>query len=126
MADGLRSLRWRAAILLVGLGLTFAWVHFSGRTSYTLQIDYSWAREILEGAEVEIDGEVVGTLQRYGRSGYQTGFRVEAGDHVVRVLHDDCEGVPERVALGPSGARLVILMADWEDGYTCRVVLRGG
>ena len=54
------------------------------------------------------------------------GFRVDEGEHVVRVLHDDCEGVPERVSLGPSATRLVILMADWEDGYTCRVVLRGG
>jgi len=126
MADGLRALRWRAAILLVGAGMVFAWVSLTGRTSYTVQIDWGWGRGVLDSARVEIDGEVVGVLQPYGRGNYVTGFRVEAGTHVIRVLHDDCVAVPDTVELGPAGARIAVRMADFEDGYTCRVLLRGG
>ncbi len=109
---------------MLGFGMTLAWVWMSGRMSYTVQIDYSWVRELLDSAEVEIDGEVVGILQRYGRSSFVTGFRVEAGEHVVRVLFDDCLSVPDTVHLGGSGSRLVTYMADLEDDYSCRVLLR--
>ena len=124
MADGLRSLRWRAAISLVGLGLVFAWVAGTGRTSHTVQIDYAWARDMLDSADVEIDGHVVGILQRYGRSQFVTGFRVEPGEHVVRVLLDGCTSVPDTARLGGSAGRVVVFMADVDDGMTCRVLLR--
>ena len=124
MADGLRAMRWRAATFLVGLALVFAWVSLSGRTGHTIQIDYSWARELLDSADVEINGEVVGILQRYGRSNFVTGFSVEPGEHVVRVLASDCVGVPETVVLGGSDGRFALFMADVEDGFDCRVLLR--
>ncbi len=124
-SDGLRSMRWRAATLLVGLGLVFAWVRLSGRTSYTIQVDYSWARGVLDSAAVEIDGAVAGHLQPYGRSNFVTGFRVDAGEHVVRVSTERCEGVVDTVRLDPRGARVAVLVADVDDGYRCRVVLRG-
>lgn len=117
-------MRWRAATFAVGLGLVFAWVSMSGRTTHTIQIDYSWARDFLDSAEVEINGEVVGILQRYGRSGFVTGFRVEPGEHAVRVLAPDCVGVPDTVVLGGSAGRFALFMADVEDGFSCRVLLR--
>lgn len=125
MADGLRALRWRAAVLLVGLGLVFAWIRMSGGTGHTIQIDWSWARMELEGAEVEINDSIVGTLQPYGRSTFVTGFNVEPGEYVVRVLYEDCLPVPDTVRLGGPDGRLAVFIADLEDGYTCRVVLRG-
>lgn len=124
MADGLRSLRWRAAIAVVGVGLVLAWVRMSGGTTHLIQIDYSWAREMLDSAEVEIDGEVVGVLQRYGRSNFVTGFEVDPGEHVVRVSADGCAGVPDTARLGGSHGRRVTFMADIDDGFNCRVVLR--
>lgn len=124
MADGLRSLRWRAAVGVIGVGLVFAWVSMSGGTGHLLQIDYSWAREMLDSAEVEIDGEVVGILQRYGRSNFVTGFELEPGEHVVRVLVDGCTGIPDTARLGGEHGRRVTFMADVDDGFTCRVVLR--
>lgn len=124
MADGLRSLRWRAAFSFVGLGLVFTWVSLSGRTSHAIQIDYSWSRDMLDSAQVEIDGEVVGVLHRYGRSNFKTGFRVEPGEHEVRVLLDDCESRPEKAILGGQNGRLAIFMAEVDDGFTCRVILR--
>ena len=125
MADGLRALRWRAAILVVGLGLVLAWVRMSGRTSHMIQVDWTWGQTVLQGAAVEINDSIVGTLEPYGRGNFVTGFRVEPGEHVVRVLFDDCVGVPDTVRLGGEKGRLAVFVADWEDGYTCRVVLRG-
>jgi len=124
VADGLRALRWRAAIGIVGLGLVFAWVSGTGRTSYTVQIDYSWGRDVLDSADVEIDGAVVGILQRYGRSQFVTGFRVEPGEHVVRVLFEGCASVPDTFRLGGSDGRVAVFMAEIEDGSSCRVLLR--
>ena len=124
MSDGLRSLRWRAAISLVGFGLVFAWVAGTGSTSHTVQIDYSWVRDMLDSAEVEIDGQVVGILQRYGRSQFVTGFRVGRGEHVVRVLLPGCASTPDTARLGGRAGRVVVFMADVEDGMTCRVLLR--
>lgn len=124
MADGLRVLRWRAALALVGFALVFAYFAFSGRPGHTIQIDYQWAREVLDSADVEIDGVVVGILQRYGNNNFVTGFGVEPGEHDIRVLLDDCESVPERVILGGMDGRFATLMADVDDGLSCRVLLR--
>lgn len=124
MADGLRAMRWRAAILLVGGGLVVAWVALSGRMTHTIQIDFEWHRAALDSAAVEIDGQVVGVLQPYGRSNYVTGFRVEPGEHVVRVTTEECPGAPERVRLGGQDGRVRVLVADIDEGYDCRVILR--
>lgn len=124
MADGLRLLRWRAAVMLIGGGLVFAWVVMSGRTQHTIQIDFSWNPPGLDSALVEIDDSIVGALVPYGRGNTVTGFRVEPGEHVVRVIKDDCTPVPETVMLGGDAGRLVILIADLEEDYDCRVVLR--
>lgn len=124
MAGGLRLLRWRAAVTLIGALLVLAWVWMSGRTSHLIQIDYTWGRGFLDSAQVEIDGRVVGVLEPYGADNHVTGFRVEPGEHVVRVLREGCEGVPETVTLGGASGRMAMLMADVDDGFRCRVLLR--
>ncbi|MDH3270612.1 MAG: hypothetical protein OEN56_04725 [Gemmatimonadota bacterium] len=124
MADGLRSMRWRAAIGVLTLGLVLAWVKMAGGTAYLIQIDYTWVRDVLDSADVEIDGEVAGILQRYGRSNFVTGFEVAPGEHVVRVLSDECVSVPDTARLGGDYGRRVTFMADVDDGLTCRVILR--
>lgn len=124
MASGLRPLRWRAAIGLVGAGLVVAWVVMAGGAQHIIQIDYRWGGDFLDSAQVEIDGQVVGVLQRYGRSNYTTGFEVEPGEHVVRILTDECDATPKTVTIGGEAGRLATFMADIEEGYDCRVLLR--
>ena len=124
MASGLRALRWRGAIGIVGLGLVLAWLWMSGGTRHLIQIDYSWAKQELDSAEVEINGEVVGILQRYGRSNFVTGFEVEPGERVVSVSIDGCPGIPDTALLGGSHGRRVTFVADVDDGWSCRVLLR--
>ena len=124
MADGMRSMRWRTAILVVGAGLVMAWVWMTGGTTHVLQIDYTWGGPFLDSAQVELDGQVVGVLQRYGRSNWVTGFEVEPGEHVVRVLREGCEATPKTFQIGRDDGRLVTFMADVEDDWRCRVLLR--
>ena len=124
MTSSLRALRWRAAAGLVGTGLVIAWVVMAGGTRHIIQIDYRWGGTFLDSAPVEFDGQIVGILQRYGRSQLVTGFEVEPGEHVVRVLREGCDGTPKTVRLGGGDGRLATFMADVEDGYTCRVLLR--
>jgi hypothetical protein len=124
MSSSLRALRWRAAAIFVGSGLVLAWVWMAGGTTHIIQIDFRWGGDFLQGSEVEIDGEIVGTLQPYGRSNPVTGFEVEPGEHVVRVLKDGCEGTPKTVSIGGDDGRMLTFMADVEDGYDCRVLLR--
>jgi hypothetical protein len=112
------------AVSLLGVGLVFAWVWMAGGTSHTLQIDYTWGRDFLDSAEVEIDGQVVGVLASYVEGSWVTGFRVEPGEHVVRVLREGCESVPETFRLGGSDGRRATFMADVDDGLRCRVLLR--
>lgn len=119
-----RALRWRAAIMVVGAVIVLLWVLASGRGGYLIQIDYSWGGEFLDSAAVVINGDTVGVLHQYSPGQRVTGFQVEPGEHVVSVEREGCEGRPDTVSLGPRETRFVLLMADVDDDYRCRVPLR--
>ena len=110
--------------MIVAAACGALWLWARGGTGYLIQVDYSFTGDFLDGAEVFIDGERVGTLERYGKGQRVTGFQVEPGEHEVRVQKDRCEGEPKKVTLSPTETRFVLLMADIEDGYRCRVTLR--
>jgi hypothetical protein len=100
--------------MIVGTALVLMWIFASGGADRIIQIDYSWTGGQIEGAEVMIDGEVVGTLELlHGQP--VNGFRVEKGKHVVSVRTEDCAGRPERV--DTSNGRLFLLMADLKEGF---------
>ena len=68
----MRALRWRAAITIVGAFLVMGYLWGSGRAGYVVQIDYSMTGDALDGRA--------------------RGFKVEAGTHTVRVVHEHCPG----------------------------------
>jgi hypothetical protein len=127
VSGAMRGLRWRVAWALVALAVVGMWWYASGGAGYILQVDYSWTGDMLEGADVIIDGEVAGVLER--RSGqYVTGFRVDAGEHQVSVRTGECAGRPEAVTMDGRNRR-VVFMADLREGvqngaFRCTVVLR--
>lgn len=127
MHNAIRGLRWRVAWAVVVLAVFGMWWYASGGPSYILQIDYSWTGDMIEGAEVLVDGVPVGVLER--RSGQPvTGFRLEAGEHGVSVRTEDCAGRPETVTLDWQNRR-VLFMADLREGFDggvfrCTIVLR--
>ena len=105
---------WRAAWMVAVMILIVIGRSCLGPTHF-VQIEFGMDPEYLAGAEVLIDGEVVGTLERRG-SRTVNGFGVEEGDHTVEVRTEDCEGEPVRITSGVGGTT-VRLMAVPEDSY---------
>jgi len=75
----------------------------------SIVILYGMEPQLFEGAEVEIDGEVVGVLKRFGNAN-RTAFAVEDGKHTVRVLHPefDCEPITVNSGAGANTVQLVL------------------
>jgi hypothetical protein len=85
----LNALHMRFAAIAAGL-VIFVLVGLAGgrpdpAAGYVL-IDFSSGPDIFRGLEVEIDGEVVGTLESVGGT-HRNAFGVKRGTHEVRVLH---------------------------------------
>lgn len=78
-----------------------------------IQIDWSIERHELAGLEVEIDGQVAGTLRRFGNA-CRTGFEVKEGSHEVRVLHPEMDSASKRVDVFAGGLP-VLLILDFEE-----------
>jgi hypothetical protein len=110
--DFRRGPRYYAAGAIAVALIFVLWRAYAGGPSYVVQIDYQWAADFVEGAEVLVDGEAVGTLAKLGRR-YVNGFKVARGDHTVELRTPNCETRSEPVTLGPS--RIAVLTADFED-----------
>lgn len=128
MANVWRGLRWRAAWAIVTFLFVGGWWLASGGPSYLLQVDYSWTGGVIEGAEVVLDGEVIGMLERVSGNQPVTGFYVEKGEHVVSVRNEECNGRPERFT-ADSKSRRILFMADLQEGFVdgsfrCTIRLR--
>jgi hypothetical protein len=82
-----------------------------------IQIDFGMYPEVFEGAEVEIDGKVVGTLERTGQA-TRAGFKVKEGKHVVRVLHAELGSQEMQVEVRPG--EKVRVMLDMVEHYDSR------
>jgi hypothetical protein len=110
--DFRRGPRWYTSGAIVVVVLFVLWRMYAGGPSFIVQIDYQWAAPMVEGAEVLVDGEPVGVLERLGRRTVN-GFEVTRGEHTVALRTPNCETRPEPVTLGPS--RIVVLVADFEE-----------
>ena len=114
MGNAMRGLRWRAALMVVAAAMVAMWVFAAGGSARIIQIDYSWTGGEIEGAEVMIDGEVVGRLELY-HGQRVNGFEVDKGEHVVSVRSERCNGRPERI--DTSNGRIFLYMADLKEGF---------
>lgn len=124
MTGSLRSLRWRTAVSIAGVFFVLLWLFTaSGGGAYIIQVDYTWAGATLDGAQVMIGDSVVGTLEPRPGSQRVNGFVVEPGEYELRVRTDGCEGIPKTVALARGESRRAVVMADVEEGHTCRIRL---
>jgi len=102
---------FRLAAVVAGLigigGYLAAGGSFGSKTS--IVFEFGMYPEEFEGCQVEIDGEVVGTLHRVGNA-YRNAFKVEEGPHAVRILHPDFAPREEQVEAGPvPGSTMLIL-----------------
>lgn len=94
----MNALHMRFAAIAGGILLLGFFFLFGGSlgSPQVIQIDFSMYPDVFEGAEVEIDGKVVGTLERSGQT-LRAGFKVREGKHVVRVLHAELGSQEMRV-----------------------------
>ena len=117
-----RGLRRYVTITAVGAALFSVWLVLGRGRSYVVQIDWGWAGDLTTGAEVLVDGAVVGKLEPTGRRPVR-GFEVAKGTHVVTLGGGPCDVRPDTVTLGPE--RIAVLMADVEERHTgCIVFFR--
>lgn len=110
--DFLRGLRWYAALAVVFVILFILWVVWGGAPGHVIQIDYDWTGDVMVGADVVIDGVVVGTLEPV-RGRPVRGFEVEKGTHVVTLRGGPCQTRPATVTVGPP--RTAVLLADLQE-----------
>jgi len=120
--DFLRGPRWYASLAVAGVILFVLWVLAGGAPGYVIQIDYGFTGDVMVGADVLVDGVVVGKLEPVGRRPVR-GFEVEKGTHVLTLRGGSCETRPDTVTVGP--ARTAVLVADIEERYAgCFVFFR--
>lgn len=120
--DFLRGPRWYAALAVAGVILFIFWILMGGGPNYVVQIDYAWTGDLMVGADVLVDGVVVGKLEPVGGRPVH-GFEVEKGTHEVTLKGGPCETHAKTVTLGP--VRTVVLMADLEERFSgCIVFFR--
>lgn len=98
---------WRAAWLVAVVLMLIMWRACLG-PRFVIQVHFGMDPEFFTGAEVFIDGELVGTLQPLGRRTL-SGFEVEPGDHAVEVRREGCASRPAQVTAGATGSRVVLM-----------------
>ena len=101
----------RVALAIAGvvvlIGYFAAGGSFGSRS--TIAIEFGMYPREFEGLEVEIDGEVVGRLERFGQA-TRTAFAVKDGRHTVRVLHPELASREEVVTSGVGGQRVMMVL----------------
>jgi len=102
------SLNRRIALVVTALLLVVVWKVAMGASRSVVIIEFGQAPELLEGAEVLVDGEVVGTLRRMGAR-TQTGFELVDGRHTVEVRREGWGSEPLEVTGGFGGERVLLL-----------------
>ncbi len=112
----LNALHIRFALIGSSVVLVVVYLMFGGSlgSPEIVQIDFGMYPDLFEGCEVEIDGKIVGKLEGTGQV-TRSGFKVEQGRHVIRVLHDEV-GSQEIVVEVAKGEK-VRVMLEMVDSY---------
>lgn len=115
-----RPLLWRLGLFGSGLLLTgIMWMCGLFASKQAIVIDYAMLGEEAIGAEVFIDDELVGELE-FIQPSFRTGFEVEEGAHVVRIVHPAYGCEPIRVETQGSRSSLLLRLdiAEYYDAKT--------
>lgn len=106
--DHRRGLLWRVAAVAAVVIVVILWRSCLGGPAYTVQIYFGRDAELLVGAEVVIDGEVVGVLERHGNRTV-SGFAVDEGDHTAELRLPGCDSEQARFTSGFGGATVTLV-----------------
>jgi hypothetical protein len=118
-----RLTRWRAYLALPAVVVIALWWLITGGPGYVIKIDYQWVAGEAHGAEVVIDGVVVGELEYRPQRINERGFKVTKGEHIVELRTENCRAQPETILVETS--RLIPIFADIaERGRGCEIFFR--
>ena len=107
----LNSMRRRLGMVAVGIilsGALFFGGGFASKKNSNIQIEFGMDANAFLGLEVEIDGQVAGTLKMFGNA-TRTGFLVEPGMHEVAVIHPTLDCIIRTVEANPGDPVMLIL-----------------
>lgn len=116
MLDPRRGLSWRAASFVAVAVVMVLWRLAAGNPGQVIQIEFGVDPEVFTGAEVVVDGQVVGTLERLGNRTLN-GFEVDEGLREVALRKGGFTSAPTMVDVGGFGAGPRRLVAEVEDRY---------
>ena len=118
--------RLRLGLACAGIVLLIAWKVFGGSTGPEpgILIEFGSDPERFAGLAVEVDGRVVGTLERIGQA-TRTAFPVEPGEHTVLVRDPELPCAPARVTVADGGIKATLLL-EHDEGADASGRLRGG
>jgi len=113
----LNVMKVRAVLAVAGLVVLVGYLamggSFGGKSS--IVIEFGMYPEEFTGCEVEIDGKVVGKLQKFGQA-TRNAFKVKDGKHTVRIVHPEIASAEITVDTGV-GARQAMVILDFQNRY---------
>ena len=123
----LSALRIRIGMVVAGGLLAVGWASFGHAlfpsTQARILIEFGGDPDSFTGLDVEIDGRVVGHLERVGQA-TRTAFPVEPGTHHVRVIGPAFDSAPAPIdAPEPGMSTMVLLEYSESPGTTGRPAL---
>lgn len=109
----LNALRIRIGMVVAGVLLAVGYASFGHSlfpsTQARILIEFGSDPDNFAGLEVEIDGQVVGQLERIGQA-TRTAFPVEPGQHQVRVLGPAFDSAPATIDAPNPGMSTMVLL----------------
>ena len=109
----LNALRIRIGMVVAGLLLAIGWAAFGHSlfpsTQARILIEFGGDPDNFTGLDVEIDGRVVGRLERIGQA-TRTAFPVEPGTHQVRVVGPAFDSAPAPIDAPDPGTSTMVLL----------------
>ncbi|HKQ97848.1 MAG TPA: hypothetical protein VJV75_08235 [Candidatus Polarisedimenticolia bacterium] len=109
----LSALRIRIGLVVVGVLLAVGWAAFGHSlfpsTQARILIEFGSDPDSFTGLEVEIDGRVVGQLEKIGQA-TRTAFPVEPGTHQVRVVGPAFDSAPATIDAPNPGMSTMVLL----------------
>jgi hypothetical protein len=106
--DHRRGLLWRVAAVVAVAVVVILWRSCAAGPEYVVLIQFGMDPEVLSGAEVVIDGEVVGLLEPQGNRTV-SGFALEEGDHTAELRLPGCDSEQARFTSGFGGATVTLV-----------------
>jgi hypothetical protein len=109
----LNSWRMRLGLIAAGILLAGTWLICGGGLTPGAEtgilIEFGADPDRFAGMDVEVDGRIVGKLERLGQA-TRTAFALDPGEHDVRIVHPEFNTIPARVSCNTPGIKPMLVL----------------